>query len=160
MLDKETFKIVVDNTPLVSIDLIILNSKGEVLLGKRKNKPAKDFYFTIGGRVYKNETMTTAKGRILKDELGLELKCDCEFIGVFEHLYDDSIFSNSSTHYVNIAYKIKLDDVDLKTLIKTQHSNYIWISMTDLMSQNNVHENVKAYFELEKNKAGVQKLTI
>lgn len=160
MLDIHTFKIIVDKTPLVSIDLIIINRNGDVLLGKRKNKPAKDFYFTIGGRVYKNETMINATGRILKEELGLELKCDCEFIGIFEHLYEDSIFSNTSTHYVNIAYKIQLENADLNTLSKTQHSTYKWVAMSDIMSQNDVHENVKAYFELEKNRAGIQKLTV
>ena len=60
MLDSNTFKTVVHSASLVSIDLIILNEDGEVLLGKRKNKPAKGFYFTIGGRVFKNESLIIA----------------------------------------------------------------------------------------------------
>ncbi|EBG9912480.1 GDP-mannose mannosyl hydrolase, partial [Salmonella enterica] len=35
MLDYALFKTIVDNTPLISIDLIIYNAKSEVLLGKR-----------------------------------------------------------------------------------------------------------------------------
>jgi colanic acid biosynthesis protein WcaH len=31
---------IIGGTPLVSIDLVIRNSKGEVLLGKRVNRPA------------------------------------------------------------------------------------------------------------------------
>lgn len=160
MLDKETFKTVVDNTPLVSIDLIILNSKSEVLLGKRKNKPAKGFYFTIGGRVYKNESMIAAAKRILDEELGLKLKCELTFIGIFEHFYEDSIFSETSTHYVNMAYKIKWDNSDIDSLATVQHSSYKWVAMADLMSDSKVHGNVKAYFETDKNRAGIQKLTI
>jgi colanic acid biosynthesis protein WcaH len=160
MLDSNTFKTVVDSTPLVSIDLIIINNNDEILLGKRKNKPAQGFYFTIGGRVYKNESMIVAANRILDEELGLKLKCELTFIGIFEHFYEDSIFSNTSTHYVNMAYKINLNDADLNSLSTTQHSKYKWASLSDLMSDSNVHSNVKAYFEKDKNRARIQKLTI
>lgn len=74
MLDLNTFKIVVDNTPLISIDFIIKNSDSKILLGKRVNKPAKDYLFTLGGRVYKNEKLNDAKQRILKEEVGLDIK--------------------------------------------------------------------------------------
>ena len=67
MLDLNTFKTVVENTPLISIDFIVKNSEKKILLGKRVNKPAKGFFFTLGGRVYKNEKLETAKKRILKD---------------------------------------------------------------------------------------------
>ncbi len=58
MLDLEIFKIVVENTPLFAIDLVVINSKQQILLGKRVNAPAKDYWFVPrGGRVYKNETL-------------------------------------------------------------------------------------------------------
>jgi len=41
MLDVQTFKNVVENTPLVSIDLCVV-CDGQVLLGKRNNDPLKD----------------------------------------------------------------------------------------------------------------------
>ncbi|MCJ8315249.1 MAG: GDP-mannose mannosyl hydrolase, partial [Saccharospirillaceae bacterium] len=40
MLEKTLFQSIVKHTPLVSIDLIVRNSKGQILLGKRNNKPA------------------------------------------------------------------------------------------------------------------------
>jgi colanic acid biosynthesis protein WcaH len=42
MLEKEVFKTVVKNTPLVSIDLCIVWD-GKILLGKRQNDPLKGF---------------------------------------------------------------------------------------------------------------------
>ena len=36
---------VIRHAPLVAIDLIIRNARGEVLLGLRKNEPAKGCYF-------------------------------------------------------------------------------------------------------------------
>jgi colanic acid biosynthesis protein WcaH len=51
LLDLNTFKIVVDNTPLISIDFIVKNSDNKIFLGKRVNKPACGFLFTLGGRI-------------------------------------------------------------------------------------------------------------
>ncbi|TOB15241.1 NUDIX domain-containing protein, partial [Vibrio parahaemolyticus] len=55
-LDEQTFKLVVASTPLVSIDLIIRNSKRQILLGQRTNRPAQGFWFVPGGRICKDET--------------------------------------------------------------------------------------------------------
>jgi len=68
MLDDQIFKTVIDATTLVSIDLIAENN-GKILLGKRKNKPAQGFYFTTGGRIYKNEHINDAIKRIAKCEI-------------------------------------------------------------------------------------------
>jgi colanic acid biosynthesis protein WcaH len=38
-LDTATFATVIDSTPLVSIDLIVKNAEGEVLVGERVNRP-------------------------------------------------------------------------------------------------------------------------
>jgi colanic acid biosynthesis protein WcaH len=38
MLALEKFKTIIKSTPLVSIDLIVRNAQGEILLGKRTNR--------------------------------------------------------------------------------------------------------------------------
>lgn len=45
LIPTEQFKILVEYTPLVSIDLIA-KCQNRVLLGKRVNRPAKNFHFT------------------------------------------------------------------------------------------------------------------
>ena len=102
MLDNQTFEKVISSTPLISIDLLV-KKDSKILLGKRINKPAQDYFFSIGGRVYKNETINSAMIRIAKIELNIEFKLMPTFIGVFEHFYDDSIYQDVSTHYVNLA---------------------------------------------------------
>ena len=72
MLDVQTFKTVIENTPLVSIDLCLV-CDGQLLLGKRNNDPLKGEWFTPGGRIHKNETWQDALLRIAEVELGL---CD------------------------------------------------------------------------------------
>jgi hypothetical protein len=39
-LDRDTFKTIIDTTPLVSIDLLVRNAQGQILVGKRVNRPA------------------------------------------------------------------------------------------------------------------------
>ncbi|MDC0088706.1 hypothetical protein OAI12_01675 [Porticoccaceae bacterium] len=55
MLDAQTFRSVIENTPLVSIDLCLV-CDGQLLLGKRNNDPLKGEWFTPGGRIRKNKT--------------------------------------------------------------------------------------------------------
>lgn len=147
-LDSNTFATVVENTPLISINLIIRNSDGEVLLGHRLNAPARGFWFTPGGRIYKNEAMADAFSRIIGDETGLTRTInDATFLGTFEHFYSDSAMSpDISTHYVVLAYEITAD-IDLSTLPYAQHGDYRFISVDQLMNDPHVHTHVKLYFQ-------------
>jgi len=144
MLDNQTFKEVINSTPLISIDLI-LKKDNKILLGKRINKPAKDYLFSIGGRVYKNETIDNAIKRIAQDELNIELKLIPKFIGVYEHFYEDSIFQGVSTHYVNLAYELEIETT--LNLPTEQHNEYQWLSINELLKNKQVHKYVKNYFK-------------
>lgn len=146
-LDQHVFKTVVRNTPLVSIDLIIQNFNSQVLLGKRKNRPAQGYWFVPGGRIHKNEGLAQAFKRLTCAELGREfLLGEACFLGVFEHLYADSFFeSEVSTHYIVLGYQLMVD-FNLDTLPIDQHHQYQWFSVNDLLNDTNVHENTKAYF--------------
>ncbi|MBT81107.1 MAG: GDP-mannose mannosyl hydrolase [Alteromonadaceae bacterium] len=145
-LPDDTFRTVVDSTPLVSIDLIVKNSEGQVLLGKRNNKPAKDFWFVPGGRIQKNETMSDAFTRLCKEELGLEKRIsDAVFLGPYEHFYNDSIFDNVSTHYVVLGYQITLDR-SLGKLPDKQHCDYKWMNVEEAVCSESVYKYSRDYF--------------
>jgi colanic acid biosynthesis protein WcaH len=143
MLDDVTFKTVLDSTPLISID-ILLKKGGKVLLGKRVNKPAQGYFFSTGGRIKKNESIDNAMARVALNELNIELKFIPKFIGVFEHFYDDSVYKDVSTHYVNLAYEYEVKAIpDLPT---EQHSEYRWFSIDELLESKQVHKYTKDYF--------------
>ena len=146
-IEGETFKRVIENTPLVSVDLIV-RDETSVLLGKRVNRPAKGFWFTLGGRVLKGEKIDEAIKRIARAELGMELTSAPKFIGVFEHLYDDAIFEHVSTHYLNLGYEVELSN--LETLPKDQHDEYRWFEIEELLASDKVHAYVKDYFTTER----------
>ena len=143
MLDDITFKTIIDSAPLISID-ILLKRDGKVLLGKRINKPAQGYFFSTGGRINKNESIDSAMAHIAKNELNIELKYIPKFIGIFEHFYDDSIYKDVSTHYVNLAYEYEVEEIpDLPT---EQHSKYKWFTIGELLESKQVHKYVKDYF--------------
>jgi len=144
MLDDATFKTVIDSAPLVSID-ILLKKDGKILLGKRVNKPAQGYYFSMGGRINKNETIDSAMNRIAKNELNIELKTMPDFIGVFEHFYDDGIYQDVSTHYVDIAYTYEVEETP--DLPNDQHSEYKWFTVDELLKSTQVHKYTKDCFK-------------
>ena len=144
MLDNATFKTIVDSAPLISID-VLAKRNNKILLGKRVNKPAQDYYFSIGGRIRKNETIDNAMTRIAQNELNIELQSKPKFIGVFEHFYNDSIYEDVSTHYVNLAYEYEVEEVP--NLPTEQHDEYKWFTIDELLESKQVHKYVKDYFK-------------
>ena len=144
MLDDQTFEVVISSTPLISIDLLV-KKDNKILLGKRINKPAQGYLFSIGGRIYKNETINSAMMRIASNELNISLKLTPSFIGVFEHFYDDSIYQDVSTHYINLAYEIEIEET--LNLPNEQHNEYQWLTINELLESKQVHKYVKDYFK-------------
>ncbi len=147
-LDKKEFLEVIKLTPLVSIDLVVKNSMGEVLLGLRKNEPAKNYWFVPGGRICKDERIEEAFERISLSELGVTLKItDAHAMGVFQHLYEQNFAGEPgvSTHYIVLGYVIKLD-LPLDMMPKDQHQVCRWWPVAELTAAADVHQNTKAYF--------------
>lgn len=146
-LNHEQLETAVSLTPLVSIDLIILNKRNEVLLGQRNNRPAQGYWFVPGGRILKNETFDQAFARISQSELGQPLDIeDATFLGAYQHLYPDSRFGDHlSTHYVALGYMIILPEgVDVE-IADSQHAGIKWVNFEDLLNDPEVHDRTKDY---------------
>ena len=154
MLDHSLFSSIVANTPLVSIDLVIRNSRGEVLLGKRTNRPAQGKWFVPGGRILKDETISKAFERLTLVELGVPVGLsDGDFLGVFEHFYPDNYSGDDfSTHYVVLGYKLMLD-LELNDLPQAQHESYRWWRRDELLLSDEVHLHSKWYLFEESRKS-------
>ena len=147
-LAQNDFLQVVRDAPLVSVDLIVHDRAGAVLVGLRTSPPAKGFWFVPGGRIYKDERKADAFARIARAELGLELaEREARFLGVFEHLYPDNAgeLPGFGTHYVVLGYEVRLPE-SLTTLPDAQHSAYRWLTPDALRADRQVHPNTKAYF--------------
>ena len=147
-LPDETFKSIIQHTPLISIDLIVRNEKGGVLLGKRVNAPAKGYWFVPGGRVRKNETLDDAFVRLVYEELGIEsgiTRVDAKFLGIFEHFYDDCVFGEDvSTHYIVLGYEFNINNFN--NLPINQHGDYKLFNEIEILEDNFVNQYTKNYF--------------
>ncbi len=147
-LSREVFLQVVKNTPLVSIDLIVRDGQGKVLLGRRANEPARGSWFVPGGSIRKDERLDQAFRRICRAELGFELEREqAQFLGVYEHLYPANFAEEPGfgTHYVVLAYEFPLPQGAVPEP-DGQHDNLQWFPVPGLLREPAVHPNVKAYF--------------
>jgi colanic acid biosynthesis protein WcaH len=124
------FERAVGALPLVSVDWVLLNPAGQLLLGQRRNAPARYWWFTPGGRVRKNEPLNLCLQRVAFDELSLKAGDlhGAKLMGVWDHFYDESAISTQvSTHYVNLPHVLQLPDtLDLNTLPLDQHCAWRW----------------------------------
>ncbi len=148
MMEPQVFLTIIKNTPLISIDLLLYDDRGRVLLGWRNNRPAKDTWFVPGGRINKNERFDDAFRRISIVETGEAMEqSNANFMGVFQHLYEDNALGEPGvgTHYLVLAFQILLGR-ELTSLPKEQHSQYRWMLPEELLADPQVHPNTKAYF--------------
>ncbi|WP_333004774.1 GDP-mannose mannosyl hydrolase [Vibrio coralliilyticus] len=148
-LSKQRFSQVIESTPLVSIDLVIEDESGQVLLGERINRPAQGFWFVPGGRILKDEKLEDAFARLTFEELGHEFKLSqATLLGPYTHFYDDNVFGNDfTTHYVAIAYKLIVIRSELNLPMGVQHSRYRWYNQDELLTSDKVHLHTKWYFQ-------------
>jgi colanic acid biosynthesis protein WcaH len=150
-LSRTDFDLVRQLTPLVSMDLIIRDPADRVLLGYRRNEPAKDIWFVPGGRVRKDETLAAAFSRLLQTELGnpqamaVSLNIvDATFKGIYEHLYPVTAETPFTIHYVVLAYELR--GQGLPTSADRQHDRWAWFEPAALREHAQVHANTRAYF--------------
>jgi len=148
MLTGASFLTVVDLVPLVSIDLIVINPADQILLGRRRNRPAQGCWFVPGGRIHKLEKIAQAMIRISQSEIGISVSPDsARLLGVYDHIYDDNYqgVAGVSTHYVVLAYEYNLSNGDQVTP-DDQHERFVWWDKEELLVSPDVHGNTKAYF--------------
>ncbi len=145
-LESGAFREVVERAPLVSIDLVVTDFEGRVLLGLRRNRPAQGYWFVPGGRIYKSESLDEAFARVAASELGRTLqRKDSDLIGVYEHHYQDSVFGEQvSTHYVVIAYALRWEG-PLQQFPDGQHETFRWWLATEAQAHPKVHPYTKMY---------------
>ena len=171
MLPADQYIQAIELTQLVSIDLVLLKNVNGipcVLVGKRKNEPAKDTWFVPGSRLYKNEPWKRAVERVSMQELGFKIPANfTTFIGVFDHIYPTNFMNKIdpvtgkyvNTHYLCIGLRYNVDDFTAGTpngeprfcdfdekIFADQHNEIQWMPITSVISLDNVHQNTKNYF--------------
>lgn len=148
MLSTDDFATLVRLGPLVSIDLVVHDPAGCVLVGRRTNEPARGTWFVPGGSIQKGETLDVAFRRIAKAELGIDAeRADATFRGVYEHHYPTNFTGDPSfgTHYIVLAYELRLPSRPAP-LPADQHGDYRWLTAAEARDMPDLHPNTLAYF--------------
>jgi colanic acid biosynthesis protein WcaH len=145
MLDPLTFKKIVQNIPLVSIDICLVYDD-KILLGKRNNEPLRGQWFTPGGRILKNECWQDCLRRVAKSELGINItNNEFKLMGIWDHFYPNSAVGDSiSTHYVNLPHYCFLKEKP-NLRADEQHDNLSWFDLEVVKENEDFHEYMQSY---------------
>lgn len=146
-LPQELFKTIVANTPLIATDLIIINDSNEILLGRRVNRPARNFWFVPGGRILKNEGIADTISRVWHSEVSRNTPAPkWHFFGLYEHRYPDNVFDDDSfdTYYLILAHILRVSS-RLALSMDDQHEALSFWRLSDALVDPNVHEYTKIY---------------
>lgn len=157
-LSAEAFGTACAALPLVSIDLMVTRpgpDGPELLLGLRNNRPARDWWFTPGGRIRKNEAFGEAMSRVARDEIGLGPEClvRAQLLGAWDHFYPDSAFDPAiSTHYVNLPHALHLTAEEAAMIRpprgpEAQHRAWKWLPLPEAGRDVLVHPHVRAVLD-------------
>ena len=151
-MDQARFVEIVRDTPLVSVDLVLLRDGREVLLGLRTNRPAQGTWFVPGGRVLKNERRLDALQRVAQRELGIAdiHALAPEFLGPFEHFYPDCFAGDNgvSTHYVVLAHVVPVPAGYEIPGQDDQHEALRWWPLDEAEAEPAVHRFTRDYLPL------------
>jgi len=124
MIPVSEYTKIVEQMPIVCIDAVILNSKKQYLLIKRKNEPLLGDYWVPGGRLLKNETLDDAVVRKVRQELGITAHIVMP-LGVYEDFFDKSPLTlNSGLHTVSIVYLMVAENDDIN--LDEQSDDWGW----------------------------------
>lgn len=132
MLPDNLYKEILNDMPIATVDVVIFDEFKNTLLFRRKNNPAKGFYYTIGGRLLKGENPLEAAFRICKSEAGLNVvKSKLKFKGFINEIFEDSMYPGVKSHCVNIFYALNLNNKN-RVKMDDQHSDFTWVKIDDL----------------------------
>lgn len=93
--------------PIVCVDCLVVNDRGEFLLVKRGNEPLMGEYWVPGGRVCKGERLVDAVHRKMREELGVDVDI-LENVGFFEEFYEKTKENaEGGVHSISFVYLVK-----------------------------------------------------
>lgn len=120
-IKNELYTVILETLSIPCVDILIKNKKGEILLVKRKNEPAKDFWWVPGGRVLHGEKRCDTAARKLQEECGLQAN-NFNQIGNFEFIFNTS--QDKVYHDIATLYEVTVDETEV--MLDTQSSEYSW----------------------------------
>jgi colanic acid biosynthesis protein WcaH len=131
---EKIYKESIKSLPICSVDVLFFNKeKNRILLFKRSNNPAKGWYYSPGGRLWKNKDFAEMAKIQMKKELEINIDKKKLFGGlVMTEKFRNSVFSGIGTHNVNIFFGYILKEKEKEDIIlDSQHEKFQWMKLDD-----------------------------
>ena len=123
-LESTLYQNIHNSLPIVCVDIVLKTVDGNFLLVKRKEEPAKDKWWLIGGRVFKNESLASAARRKVKEESGLDVKIIGKIVESYELMFKEDPFGHGNgTHTICTCFSGLVNDLNVLKL-NNYHSDY------------------------------------
>lgn len=135
-LPDEQYSVALDNFVKGCSDMLITDSEGRILLGKRNVHPQPDWWY-VGGRMMPGESPSRSCSRLIKRELGLELAPERFTVFTFNSLLfgmREQAPQDHGTADINVVLTAQLSDEEkasVKMDIK-EYSGSKWVSHDEL----------------------------
>lgn len=150
-LGKDLFLAVSSLVPIVNVDLLVFNTKGQFLLTRRDDPYSGKGWHVPGGCIRFKETCEERIRKVALGELGISnLKIQKEPIKVFEiieHNKRPIENQNERAHFITLVYKCEVDDsyeIDNGDKVKTDVGYIKWFDSLpeDLLNIQNCYREI------------------
>jgi len=124
MLSYELWNKFAASMPIACVNAIICSNKG-FLLVKRMNKPAKNKWWFIGGRIkHKQKLLDALHEQIFEETEYLKEDYMSSFLNVSSSIFNDR-------HVVEINFLVRIK-TDRDPVLNFEHSEYKWVTHDNL----------------------------
>jgi colanic acid biosynthesis protein WcaH len=110
VIPAQQYQQIIEVLPILCVDVVITNPRGEYLLIKRANQPRQGEWWVIGGRLLKGETLEEAAVRKVWEETSLDVQ-SVHPIGYYEAASQENPFGLAPRlHAVSVVFLTVVDD--------------------------------------------------
>ena len=150
-LSADLYDAVMHQLPVPTADVLVLSSDlRRTLLFNRTNKPVQHVFYSLGGRILKNEHIRTTAMRKLTKELprlgAMTTASELVLGGVMEEIFSDSAFDDTNSHCVNSVFGLvlkggsELEDELIAAKHDSQSTRAAWFAVDDPALHPYIHQ--------------------
>lgn len=122
----------------VGVSVIIINKKGQVLVGKRKGSHGEGMLSVPGGHLEYLESIKNTCDRELLEEIGVIPEGEYMSIGLSEDIFDDNTGTKqfeAKLHYITLYFvidNVDSDKLEVKNMEPDKCESWDWVDISDL----------------------------
>jgi colanic acid biosynthesis protein WcaH len=125
--------------PIPCVDIAVQDSRGRVLLVRRRNEPARGLWWFPGGRVHHGEQRCQAARRKLQEECGLEPN-SLDEIGTYDAILPADTMASVAHHAITTLFRARVTGEDV--VLDDQSAAACWLT-PDAWMEGGLHPLVK-----------------